>query len=356
MLTFRKFYVILLLLLLTSPIHGQEQQYPKRWTEIKNNIKCSCKVVSKEPLKIQIEITYIGEDSCKISWDSDFGFLLWSHEFVLVNMITGKDTWLMHNMTGGLFYPRNTIELQKGMTLKALLDFSSYLASLAKSILQPDTEGDIRLALYVGEKEKKSISNKLCDIVISSEKEESSVRGKLADFTDSIFWIYKDKSERNLHHYIPCGWMGDYGDLIFKDSYRVKDSSGTCIQIKYSAKGSQKAGWAGIYWYNSTCCFPRRGLNLGSAQCLKFLARGEKGGEIIREFKVGGVQGEILDTCEASIGPITLAKEWKEYQIDLKGKDLSYLEGGFAWVAEKKDNPDGMIFYLDDIRFEKTGN
>ncbi len=184
---------------------------------------------------------------------------------------------------------------------------------------------------------------------------DQAKKGKQADFTGNCFWIYKNHNERALHHYVPKGWIGDYGDIKLSDRYMVDYSStSSCIQIKYSAKSSQKADWAGIYWlYSPGHGYKVSGYDLSKAAKLVFLARGEKGGEISREFKVGGVKGEYPDTCEVSIGPVTLTKDWQEYVIDLKGKDLSYLDGGFAWSAEKKDNPEGMIFYLDEIRYEK---
>ena len=54
----------------------------------------------------------------------------------------------------------------------------------------------------------------------------------------------------------------------------------------------------------------------------------------------------------AGIGPITLSSEWKQYVIDLEDRDLSSIIGGFAWSGNLDNNPRGMTFYLDDIRFE----
>ena len=42
----------------------------------------------------------------------------------------------------------------------------------------------------------------------------------------------------------------------------------------------------------------------------------------------------------------------KEYTIDLKDRDLSYISGGFCWATNLNNNPDGAVFYLDDIRYE----
>ena len=47
-----------------------------------------------------------------------------------------------------------------------------------------------------------------------------------------------------------------------------------------------------------------------------------------------------------------LTQEWKQYEIDLSGKDLSYISGGFCWATNLDVNPDGVVFYLDDIKYE----
>ena len=44
--------------------------------------------------------------------------------------------------------------------------------------------------------------------------------------------------------------------------------------------------------------------------------------------------------------------DWKQYVINLEGKDLSSISGGFAWATNLDVNPDGATFYLDDIRYE----
>jgi hypothetical protein len=70
------------------------------------------------------------------------------------------------------------------------------------------------------------------------------------------------------------------------------------------------------------------------------------------EFKVGGIMGEYSDSDMASIGPVILTKEWKQYTIDLRGKDMSYIIGGFCWATNIDVNPEGAVFYLDEIRYE----
>jgi len=169
------------------------------------------------------------------------------------------------------------------------------------------------------------------------------------------FYIYRGFHSRD-NHFAPSGWMGDYGDVRFDDHWQLKgDTSGkTVIRISYSAEAKQGAGWAGMYWQNPANNWGNRpgGINLNGARKLVFKARGEKGGEVVDEFKVGGISGDYADSGTAASGPITLTKQWKEFAINLEGQELSSITGGFCWTANRDSNPNGAVFYLDDIRYE----
>ena len=52
------------------------------------------------------------------------------------------------------------------------------------------------------------------------------------------------------------------------------------------------------------------------------------------------------------MGKEIMLKDWREYSIDLRGKDLSSIIGGFAWIASVDANPGPCTFFLDNIRFE----
>ena len=166
--------------------------------------------------------------------------------------------------------------------------------------------------------------------------------------------IYSDaKSPDN--HFIPSGWMGDYGDIKYNDKYMVNPHGGTTsIQIIYNNNATQGARWSGIYWQNPPNNWGTRpgGYDLTGSKKLTFWARGEKGGERIEEFKIGGITGEYADSDVAGIGPVVLTTEWQQFTIDLEGKDLSSISGGFCWATNLDVNPDGATFYLDDIRYE----
>lgn len=169
------------------------------------------------------------------------------------------------------------------------------------------------------------------------------------------FYIFTDKGSRQ-NHYTPSGFMGDVSCIKLNDRWMEECHSGkTCMQVDYDiacSKEGQK--WGGIYWLHPPNNWGQRkgGYSLSGASKLTFWARGAIGGEQIQEFTVGGIAGNYPDTDIAVIGPVILTKEWRKYSIDLRGKDLSYISGGFAWTTSEDVNFDGCKFYLDEIKFE----
>ncbi|NQT90346.1 MAG: hypothetical protein HQ558_03735 [Candidatus Omnitrophica bacterium] len=190
------------------------------------------------------------------------------------------------------------------------------------------------------------------EIVIEELEEISTTPDKTGTF--KIFNVYTDKASPD-NHYIPAGWMGDFGDINLNQRCMINPHSGTsCLRLEYIPRKSQGAGWIGIYWQNPANNWgsKKAGFDLSGAKKVVFWARGEKGGEIISEFKMGGLSGEFSDSDSAGIGPAMLTKEWEKFEIDLRGKDLSHIIGGFCLSASSDDNPDGFIIYLDDISYE----
>ena len=169
------------------------------------------------------------------------------------------------------------------------------------------------------------------------------------------FYVYANKGARE-NHFAPSGFMPNGKCVQFNDAWQKDCHSGkTCIKINYDVPCSlQDQQWAGVYWLNPANNWGRQkgGFNLKGATRLTFWAKGESGGEQIQEFTIGGIEGDYPDSDKIVIGPVILSNEWKKYTMDLTGRDLSYISGGFAWSTEASVNPDGCTFYLDDIRFE----
>lgn len=185
-----------------------------------------------------------------------------------------------------------------------------------------------------------------------------SVEQNVAEAKSSFqpFIVYQDQGSQN--RYIPSGYMPNGECVTMNTGWRENCVEGeACIQIKYDIDCSMaKQRWAGVYWLNPPDNWGQKkgGYDLTGAKVMKFWAKGELGGERIEEFKIGGVGNtkDYPDTDSAMIGPVILSDEWREYEIDLRGKDLSYIAGGFAWVANALANPEHCVFYLDHIRFE----
>ena len=189
---------------------------------------------------------------------------------------------------------------------------------------------------------------------VSKEMPKTEVKAAVKKAGFQPFYVFRDQGARD-NHFAPSGWMGDYGDLKVNPGLTENPHSGkTAVKITYSAKMTQNAGWTGIYWQQPANNWgdKKGGYNLSGATKLTFWARGEKGGEKISEFKVGGITGEYPDSDSASLGPVELTSDWKQYTIDLADKDLTNIIGGFCWSASKDDNPNGFVIFIDDIVFE----
>ncbi|HBR14813.1 MAG TPA: hypothetical protein DD723_04620 [Candidatus Omnitrophica bacterium] len=165
--------------------------------------------------------------------------------------------------------------------------------------------------------------------------------------------------ELSLYHdnffrwFMASGWMGDVKDLAFNSASTENPYSGkTCVKVHYNAKMSYSNGWAGIYWQypvNNWGALEGRHHLKGMGR-LTFFARGQNGGEKMI-FRVGGIVGPKHGDSDTAVLEVVLTPRWKQYQINLAGKDLSHIIGGFNVTAKAKENPDGATIYLDDIVF-----
>ncbi|MBI4472187.1 MAG: hypothetical protein HY646_05930 [Acidobacteria bacterium] len=108
------------------------------------------------------------------------------------------------------------------------------------------------------------------------------------------------------------------------------------------------------------------GTDLRGATKLTFWAIGARGGEKIEFFVAGAGRDPVSDRpLEKHQYPdstgriprigtlITLSNVWKQYTIDLKGKDLRYILNGLGWTASALHNSNGAVFFVDDIEFDK---
>lgn len=150
--------------------------------------------------------------------------------------------------------------------------------------------------------------------------------------------------------YAPSGYMGNTGAIKMQEDCAVNPHSGkTCLKVEFNATD----GWGGVFWHDPAGDWGDKagGSNLTGATKLTFWARGEKGGETVT-FLCGGIgkNKTFFDTADVKLPVAGLTREWKQYTIDLQGKDLTRIKSGFGWTLASKGEP--VTFYLDDIRYE----
>jgi|SRR3990167_9855 len=196
---------------------------------------------------------------------------------------------------------------------------------------------------------------KMLMVILLSAMPVFAANNKAVKDVPDQFVIYAETASTR---FIPSGYMGDFSDIRINQRWNQNPGSGkNCIQVTYSAERKQNAGWAGVYWQHPTNNWgdKKGGYNLTGYQTLTFMARGEKGGEYVDKFMIGGITGltEEGDSGDTSSDAVELTKEWKSYSIDLKDVDLAHIIGGFGFVMNADTNSAGAVFYLDEIRLLK---
>jgi hypothetical protein len=190
------------------------------------------------------------------------------------------------------------------------------------------------------------------------------------------FDVYTDAGAAGNHFFVLTKIGDDLGAVDIDPCSSENPHSGvTAIKNSFrNTTGQNFGGWLflnGVLEGGDTQPKPNfgdapiSGVDLRGATRLTFWSRGENGGEQI-EFFMGGVGRDPFtgipnkpfpDSNQRipSIGTVfTLTKEWTEYTIDLSGVDLIYVLGGFGWVASVEKNPQGAVFWIDDIKYDKA--
>lgn len=150
--------------------------------------------------------------------------------------------------------------------------------------------------------------------------------------------------------YTPSGYMGNAGAIEMDSGSNENPHSGqACLKVQYKAPDN----WGGVVWQSPANDWGDApgGWNLSGAKKLSFWARGAKGGEVIAfSFGLLGKDKKFSDTAANQLEKVRLTDEWNQYNIYVKGQDLSRIKTGFAWVVAGQGQP--VTFYLDDIRWE----
>jgi exo-beta-1,3-glucanase (GH17 family) len=213
-----------------------------------------------------------------------------------------------------------------------------------------------------------SIKNNLIDLVpeVAAGGLSRVTRNIDTLLTNLPLYVYHDGCDPQ-NAFCPSGWMGELAtifqnDSTYKDPTQIidvsctdnPDSGSSCIRISYKPSVNQ---WGGIYWQfpiNNWGQYPGYKIDKNKKVIFEFYARGANGGEQ-GEFKTGGIHDITLPYFDSyqiqTTGVITLDNKWKKYTFDLTGQDLGNIIGGFCWVTNDIQNPNGCTIYLDEIAF-----
>ena len=184
----------------------------------------------------------------------------------------------------------------------------------------------------------------------------------LEDEIGSRYYIWQNEEVPGI--FVPSGWMPDGEGLSQATSEKESPHSGPhCVRLYCQLT---RKPWVGIYFLLAGEWEPQEPFNLfdaleaekGDAIKCRFWARSAD--EAVVQFKIGGVtKGKIKDSLIFPVATkwIKLGPEWKMYEVDITGKDVRSLVGGFMWVCDRQHNKArDLSFDLDDIYFVKVKN
>ncbi len=187
---------------------------------------------------------------------------------------------------------------------------------------------------------------------------------------------YKGQPEESLsesqRRFAPYGFMPETrtNQIAVNPALPLIEDSpekGTCIEYSFQFKNG--SDWMGAYhlvngdsWGTKPGIDVRKLLDLRADDkvVLKFRAWGQKGGEAVT-FQCGGVntgphKSSLPFPKTPKNDPTTLAKEPREYEIELKASQLSNVVDPFCVVARASDGDnlkrESITIFVDDIRFE----
>ena len=148
--------------------------------------------------------------------------------------------------------------------------------------------------------------------------------------------------------WIPSGFMGDLAATTLEPTGNNPHSGNTCLAAAFTASG----GWGGVVWQDPVNDWGDApgGHDLRPAKKLVWWARGAHGGEKVKfGFGVLGADKKHSDSGSAET-TVTLTDQWKEYELDVSGTDLSNIKTGFMFAVAGQGKP--VRFFLDDIAYE----
>jgi hypothetical protein len=156
--------------------------------------------------------------------------------------------------------------------------------------------------------------------------------------------------------YYPGGRMGDVDDIRVTPFRMPGDALGrTSLRIDYEPRPGG-AGWAGVYFLYPDGNWGRfPGRNLTGAHRLAFWACADR--ETRAEFFVGGISDRQFPYSDSlpriSTGVVAVGPGWQRHELDLAGRDVSSVIGGFGLTVRGGPEPRPQTLVLDDIAFDR---
>jgi hypothetical protein len=168
------------------------------------------------------------------------------------------------------------------------------------------------------------------------------------------FAVFVDNGDET-NHFVPSGFFGDAADITLSTADTSSPRSGsTAIRIEYRPRGSE--GFAGVFWQcpeKNWGTVQGAGFNLSRARQVRFWARASAPAR--SEFKAGGIGRGVapfpdsFDSASTNPVIVELGTDWRQFTIELAGRDLSRVIGGFMWVTSRVQNPAGVTVFIDDV-------
>jgi len=225
-------------------------------------------------------------------------------------------------------------------------------------ITMPAEPGLYRLYAYVRDNKGSATTANLPILVQGKTSEKAAPNNNLDANLDAKlvpgrkaafpFDIFTDAGQPSF--YAASGWMGNI-PAIKNDMNNAENphSGKTAVRVDYAAVDK----FGGVVWQDPVNDWGDLdgGFDLTGATRLRFFAKGAAGGETVQfKFGVLGAEKNFRDS-DSGLLVVQLTDQWKEYAIDLAGKDLRRIKTGFVWVVEGQGKP--VTFFLDDIQYVK---
>ena len=158
----------------------------------------------------------------------------------------------------------------------------------------------------------------------------------------------KQVNDKGVPFYVPSGFMGSTDALTVVENCSDDPKFGAhCTKVIYDKPDD----WGGVVWQHPESDWGEKpgGFDLTGAKIFSFWAKGKNGGEVVKfGFGIIGREKAYFDTAKKEV-PMTLTDQWKEYVIDIEGKDLRRIKCGlfFSLAGQGEE----VEFYLDRVSY-----